>query len=80
MESNQQSEQVEQLKQVLGYLRGSKEEALGALDIVLPYSGTDETRQLFATTDACKELLRLLPEQGGGLVTLNALKCLINFS
>ena len=28
MESNQQSEQVEQIKQVLGYLRGSKEEAL----------------------------------------------------
>jgi len=80
MESNQQSEQVAQLKEVLGYLRGSSEEALGALEIVLAYSGQEESRRLFATTDACKELLRLLPEQGGGLVTLNALKCLINFS
>ena len=74
-----ESEQVEQIKEILKYLNGRAEEKNGALDIVLPYSGTEETRKLFATTEACKLLLRQLPEQNRQIV-VKSLKCLINFS
>ena len=74
-----ESEQVEQIKDLIGFLRASKKEKMGALEIITPYSGTEETRALFATTDICKELLRLLPEPDADL-TVGALKCLINFS
>ena len=74
-----QQEQVDQIKEILNYLNGKAEEKNGALDIILPYSGTEETRKLFATTEACRLLLRQLPEQNRQVV-VKALKCLINFS
>ena len=74
-----ESEQVQQMQEVIGFLRASKQEKLGALEIIAPYSGSEESREVFATTDVCKELLRLLPEPDADL-TINALKCLINFS
>ena len=52
---------------------------MGALEIIAPYSGSEEARSVFATTDVCKELLRILPDPDAE-VTINALKCLINFS
>ena len=71
-----QSEQQEQMKQVLSYLE-KKETRDHALDIILAYTTTKENRALFSGLNACKSLLRLLPE---GNVSHKVAQCLINFS
>mmetsp|Transcript_3751 Transcript_3751/g.6398 ORF Transcript_3751/g.6398 Transcript_3751/m.6398 type:complete len:100 (+) Transcript_3751:78-377(+) len=72
------------MKQVLEYFTGNMEARATALDIVLAYSSTVENRRLFESTNVCKELLRLLPEQDPDSktrqITLKSLKCLINLS
>jgi len=70
--------------------KGSLEQKDGALDILMPYSGTAKTRLLFLGTDGVKELLRVLHLVGEEddvkkieFIQQNrvkALKCLINFS
>ena len=70
---------VSQMNEVIGFLKGDKAQKIGALEIISPYSGSEDARSVFATTDVCKELLRVLPDPEAE-VTVNALKCLINFS
>ena len=74
-----ESDAVAQMMDVVEFLRASKPQRMGALEIIAPYSGTPESREVFMTTDVCKELLRLLPEPDLE-VTIQVLKCLINFS
>lgn len=39
---------------------GTIEQRQGAIDIIIAYSGSKETRDLFVKTLVCKETLRLL--------------------
>lgn len=58
------SESIAQIRQVIQYLTAQSLEArVTALDIILAYTATPQHRSLFETTDVCKELLRLLPDQ-----------------
>ena len=72
------SQEIEQMKQVLEYLKGSPEERKTALDIVLPYSGTVETRKIFSGTEAVNYLVKLVHSENPSLLVV--LKCLINFA
>ena len=60
----------------------SLEARVTALDIILAYTSTTEHRKLFETTEVCKELLRLLPDQEhmDQAARVKVLQCLINFS
>ena len=78
MDNKQEEEAKEQIKQVIGFLTGNKEERETALGIILSYSTTRDNRRLFDYTDAIKDILRLVQTENPSIFL--ALKCLINFS
>ena len=54
--------ETNQMKEVIEFLAaGNPEQKQGAMDIILPYTGTAETRALFKDTEIAKELCRQLP-------------------
>ena len=57
-----QPEEIEQMKAVLGFLEQEKTVSQ-ALDIILPYTGTAQTRQLFVGLNLCKEMLKLIANE-----------------
>jgi hypothetical protein len=63
---------------------GTIEQRQGAIDIIIAYSGSKETRDLFVKTLVCKETLRLLLIPADSIpamqLRVSALTCLINFS
>lgn len=71
-------EQKAQIKEILSYLSGNAKERETAIDIILAYSTTRETRRLFDYTDAVRDLMKLVQTENESI--LPALKALINFS
>ena len=55
-------EEIEQMKEVLPFL-DNKDTRGQALEIILPFTGTAESRQLFFGLELCKKMLRLLGEE-----------------
>ena len=55
-------EEIEQMQQVLPFL-DNKDTRGQALEIILPFTGTPESRQLFIGLELCKKMLRLLGEE-----------------
>jgi hypothetical protein len=78
MNTKEEEEQKEQIKQVLGYLSGNAEERETALGIVLAYSTTRDHRRLFDYTEAVHDIMKLVQTENPSIFL--ALKCLINFS
>jgi hypothetical protein len=76
--NSKEEEQKEQIKQILSYLSGSKEERETAMGIILSYSTTRENRRLFDYTEAVRDLMKLVQTENESIFL--ALKCLINFS
>ena len=74
----EQEEAKEQIKQVISYLTGSKEERETALGIILAYSTTRDNRRLFDYTNTVRDLMKLVQTENPSIFL--ALKCLINFS
>ena len=60
MDSKQEEEAKEQMKQVIAFLPGNKEERETALGIILAYSTTRDNRRLFDYTDAIRDIMRLV--------------------
>ena len=78
MDSKQEEEAKEQIKQVIAFLPGNKEERETALGIILAYSTTRDNRRLFDYTDAIRDIMKFVQTENPSIFL--ALKCLINFS
>ena len=78
MNTQEEEEQKEQIKQVLSFLSGTAKERESALEIILAYSTTRDNRRLFDYTEAVRDIMKQIQTENGNIFI--ALKCLINFS